>query len=107
MLKINNSQINELALKQSSNEKVAGSAEKTSVGKTREEAKNLQAKNLLHISKEAELLEKAQKLMKNSDDIDMEKVKKFKDLLRNNEYQIDNNLLAGKLSDILQGRGVL
>ena len=55
----------------------------------------------LKFSKNAEILDKASKLMNNIVDVDMEKVEFYKKLLENGKYEIKNENIAKSLITIL------
>ncbi len=57
----------------------------------------------ISISKEAELMKKASEKMKETEEIDIEKVNRIKNLLAKGEYSIDNEALSKSIFMALKG----
>ncbi len=101
-MKIDQSLVRELALKQTQKEKLErAELEKESTIKLNGQPSA--DSKLVSISKEASLLEASKKLMQEIEEVDLSRVEYFRNLLAKGDYQIDNQKLAEKIAAIFEG----
>ncbi len=100
-MKVDKGVVNELLVRNTKQSRAEG------LGETEEKKKingrTVDGSKVLSISKEAELLDHLKKLKDELDELDMNRVEFYRNLVGKGEYRVDRNALAERLVQVIEG----